>query len=87
MPRVWVPALMRDLTGGVEYIDLPGENVRQVIEAFEKLYPGAADRLLQDGKLSPTIAVVVDGVTSTLKLRQPLAPNSQVYFVVALSGG
>ena len=87
MPRVWVPALMRDLTGGLETIDLPGETVRQVIDSFEARYPGAADRLLKDGQLSPSIAVVVDGVTSSLKLRQPVFLDSEIYFVTAISGG
>jgi molybdopterin converting factor small subunit len=87
MPQVWVPALMRDLTGGAETIDLPGETVRQVIESFEARCPGAAERLLKDGRLNPTISVVVDGVTSSLKLRQPVSPHSQIYFVIAISGG
>jgi hypothetical protein len=32
MPSIWIPTLMRDLTGGEEVIQVPGQTVRQVIE-------------------------------------------------------
>ncbi len=40
MPVVWIPALLRDLTDGVELVTVPGETVRQVIDALGLSLPG-----------------------------------------------
>jgi len=64
-----------------------GDTVRQVIENLEVLYPGIKERLCDGDRLRPSIAIVVDGHTSTLKLRQPLDESSEVHFVISISGG
>ena len=87
MPTVWIPALLRDLTGGEEKLIVPGETVRQVIEALETRYPGVMARLCDEGQLRPNIAVVVDGVASRERLRHRLTEASEVHFVPAISGG
>ena len=66
---------------------MEGDTVRQVIENLEKLYPGLKGRLYDGDRLRPSIAIVVDGHTSTLKLRHRLKESSEVYFVVSISGG
>jgi molybdopterin converting factor small subunit len=75
------------LTHGEERLIVAGETVQQVIAHLEEDYPGLEARLCEDGKLRPSIAVVVDGVTSKLRLRQPLTETSEVHFVPAISGG
>jgi molybdopterin synthase sulfur carrier subunit len=87
MPVVWIPPLLRGLTGGQEELTVPGETVRQVIEHLEEAYPGIKARLLEDDRLRPTLSIVVDGRLSPLKLRQPLTDTSEVHFVPAVSGG
>lgn len=87
MPVVGIPSLLRDLTHGQRSISVEGETVRQVIENLEKIYPGVKDRLCEEDRLRPSIAVVVDGHTSTLKLRHKLTASSEVHFVVSISGG
>ncbi len=87
MPVVWVPSQMRELTGGESRVAVPGRTVRQVIESLEARYPGARARLIEDDHLNPIIAVAVDGVVSTLGLRQPVEEDSEVHFVPAVSGG
>jgi molybdopterin converting factor small subunit len=79
--------LLRDLTGGVESVQVPGESVRQVIEALEARYPGIQARLYDGDHLRPSIAVVVDGVVSSQRLRHRLTETSEVHFMPALSGG
>ena len=66
---------------------MEGETVRQVVDNLEKLYPGIKDRLCEDDRLRPSISIVVDGHTSTLKLRHRLQESSEVHFVIAISGG
>ena len=87
MPVVWVPGLLQDLTGGQDRIVAPGETVGQLIEALEARYPGLKARLLEDGRLRPGIAVVVDGEVSARRLRHRLAETSEIHFLPAISGG
>ena len=87
MPVVFVPALLQPLTGGQDRVTVPGETVRQVIEALEVQYPGMKSRLYDGDRLRPNIAVVVDGQVSQLKLRHRLEENSEVHFLPAISGG
>jgi molybdopterin synthase sulfur carrier subunit len=87
MPVIWIPALLRDLTGGEENVTVPGETVQQVIEKLDERYPGIKERLCEEGRLRPNIAVVVDGVASRQRLRHRLTETSEVHFVPAISGG
>lgn len=87
MPVVWIPALLRDLTGEQEELTVPGETVRQLIEHLNERYPGIEARLCQEGRVRPNITVIVDGVVSRQRLRHRLTETSEVHFVPAISGG
>ena len=87
MPVVWIPALLRNLTGGEEKLIVPGETVGHAIEALDARYPGVMARLCDEGRLRPSIAVFVDGVASRERLRHRLTEASEVHFVPAISGG
>ena len=87
MPVVGIPSLLRDLTNGQRLISVEGDTVRQVIENLEKLHPGIKERLYDGDRLRPSIAIIVDGHTSTLKLRHKLSTSSEVHFVISISGG
>ena len=87
MPVIGIPSLLRDLTAGQKSLVVEGATVRQVIENLDKLYPGIKERLCDGDRLRPSIAVIIDGHTSTLKLRQPLQETSEVHFVISISGG
>jgi molybdopterin synthase sulfur carrier subunit len=84
---VWIPALLRDLTGGQERVNIPGATVRDVIEALDELHPGIKARLLEGDRLRPGIAVVVDGAVSGKRLRHRLDESSEVHFLPAMGGG
>ena len=87
MPVVWIPSLLRELTNGQKSLSINGDTVRQVIENLENNYPGIKERLCDGDRLRPSISIVVDGHTSTLKLHQQLRESSEVHFVIAISGG
>ncbi len=87
MATVWIPAPMRDLTGGQARVVVPGRTVRQVIANLEVAYPGTRERLMEGDALSPLVAVAVDGEVSGLGLLQPVGESSEVHFVPAVSGG
>jgi sulfur-carrier protein len=87
LPVVWIPSLLRDLTKGQKSLSIEGETVRKVIENLESKYPGIKERLCDGENLRSSISIVVDGHTSTLKLRQQLHESSEVHFVISISGG
>ena len=45
MATVFIPALIRDLTGGQTRVIVPGNSVREVITQLETRFPGIAGRL------------------------------------------
>ena len=87
MPVVWIPALLRDMTGGEAAVTVPGETVGQVIEQLDERYPGIKGRLCRGGRLRPNIAVAVDGEVRGSGLQHRLTEMSEVCFLPALSGG
>ena len=87
MPIVGIPSLLRDLTQGQRLLPVEGDTVRQVIENLDGQYPGIKDRLCEGDRLRPSISIVVDGHTSTLKLLHRLQESSEVHFVISISGG
>ena len=87
MPVVGIPSLLRELTNGERSLSVEGDTIRDVIENLDRLYPGLKERLCDGDRLRPSIAVVVDGDPSTLKLRHKLSKSSEVHFVISISGG
>jgi sulfur-carrier protein len=85
---VWIPALWQDLTGGVAQARVEGASLRQIVQALEASYPGLGGRLCTPaGTIKPEIAVAVDGGVVVEGLRACVAPDSEVHFILAISGG
>jgi molybdopterin synthase sulfur carrier subunit len=87
MPTVWIPSLLRDLTGGTETVTVAGATVRQVVESLECMYPGIRARLCDANGMRSGIAVVVDTEVARLGLLQPVGEKSEVHFLPAIGGG
>jgi molybdopterin converting factor small subunit len=87
MATVWIPAALRSQCGGTETVDIQAANLRQVVEGLERLFPGLRARLCAGDGLRPGIAAAIDGQVATLGLLQPVRPQSEVHFVLAVAGG
>ncbi len=87
MPVVWIPSLLRNLTGDEEKVVVSGATVMEVIEHLDARYPGLKARLCEDEQLKPHLAVAVDGEVTPEGLRQRVGESSEVHFIPALSGG
>ena len=87
MATVFIPALLRDLTGGADRVDAAGASVRQVVADLERQFPGIRERLCQGDLLSPRVQVAVDGHVSRLGLLERVGESSEVHFIPAISGG
>lgn len=87
MAVVWIPPLVRDVTGGQETVTVPGGTVREVIDSLEARYPGIRGRLCAGDALRPGLAAVVDSVVARLGLLEPVGEHSEVHFLPAIAGG
>jgi molybdopterin converting factor small subunit len=87
MPRVFIPAPLRDLTGGQAEIEIAGATVREVVVALDVRFPGIAGRLCLRGELSPALQVSIDGTLSRRGLDAKVPPNSEVHFLPVFGGG
>jgi molybdopterin converting factor small subunit len=79
---VLTPALARRFAGGHTDHDVPGGSVRHVVRALDARYPGIAGQLDEDG-----VAVVIDGVLHHNAMLEDVAPDSEVCFIPAITGG
>ena len=87
MARVFIPAQMRDLTGGETEVEAPGNNLRQIIAALEEKFPGLSDRVLREGKIAPGLAISIDNEITSLGLLAKVGVDSEVHFLPAIAGG
>ena len=84
---VFVPTMLLTLTGGVKQVDMEADNVRQVIDHLETLYPGMRDRLVESGQIRSNLAVAVDGEVARMGLFEKIGEAREIHFVPAIGGG
>ena len=87
MPKVYIPALLRNVTDGRAEIEVEGATVRQIIANLVTQYPGLQDRLLDNGRLRPNISIAIDNEITPLGLMEAVSPSSEVHFITAIRGG
>lgn len=89
MATIFIPSLMRDLTGGREIIQVEGADMRQIIANMEAAYPGFRKRLMEEGtqRIKPNIAVMIDGRNARRILLDKVNEHSEIHFLPAISGG
>ena len=87
MAEVFIPAQLRRLTGGVDRIQVDAGDVRGAVDALERRFPGAGERLCDGGRLSPALAVSIDGAISSRGMFAKIGADSEVHFIPAIGGG
>ena len=87
MPTVFIPNMLRELTGGVERVEVEGATLRQVIAALETQFPQLVGRLREGDGITPGLAVSIDGAFSSRGLLAKVEPTSEVHFLPAIGGG
>jgi molybdopterin synthase sulfur carrier subunit len=87
MATVFIPSLMRKLTGDHETVLVPGSTVREVISNLETEYPGIKEQLVDKFKLKANISVAVDGEITPLGVLEKVGEDSEVHFLPAIGGG
>ena len=87
MATVFIPTQMRELTDGVERLDVAGENLRQVIRELEQRWPAIGPRLRDGDGIASGLAVSIDGAFASRGLLAKVGPSSEVHFLPAIGGG
>ena len=78
---------MQELSSGEQRVKIQGNNIRQVIDNLDAVYPGFKDRLVEDGRVKPNISVAIDGEITPLGMIEKVEDDSEVHFLPAISGG
>ena len=81
MTRVVVPVALRPLTGGEEQVEVQARDVRGLVRALDRRFPGFA-RSLGDG-----FAVAIDGEILQDPWLEPVPEEGELHFLPALAGG
>jgi molybdopterin converting factor small subunit len=87
MVQVFIPALLRDLTGGAQIVKVRGRSVRAALRALEVKHPGISARLMRGERLRPGLMIVIDGQQASNGLETVLPVNCELHLVPALAGG
>lgn len=87
MARVFIPPLLKSLTGGVSEVELEGESIRTLLDGLEEQFPGVRERLCEGEELKPGLSVAVDGDINPRGIRARVAPDSEVHFLPSIGGG
>lgn len=92
MVTVHIPALLRELTGGADQVQLALAaeeriTVRQLLERLDGRHPGLLQGLLYRDDLMPGIAVFIDNDQAHMGLLARLGPESDVRFLPPVVGG
>ena len=78
---------MQELSSGEQRVNVQGNNIRQVIDNLDAVYPGFKDRLVEDGRVKPNISVAIDGEITPLGMLEKVMEDSAGHFLPAISGG
>jgi molybdopterin synthase sulfur carrier subunit len=71
----------RRYTGGVREFDVEASNLRAVIKAMDKLFPGLGEHLEEE------TTVAIDGELHEIGYGQPVKPGAEVFFIPKIEGG
>ena len=85
-----IPTPLRTMTNGVSEISADGTNVRELIDALEKRFPGMRERLCEpDGAVRRFVNVFVgdEDIRFLQGLDTPVSEGTQVSIIPAVAGG
>ena len=87
MATIFIPAPLRDYSGGRDRVSVPGGSLRRVIESLDRECPGIGDELIVDDGIRPGIAVFIDDELTSQGLIQSVPEDGEVRLLPAIGGG
>ena len=86
MAVVWIPSLLRPLTGGASTVRAAGATLRDVIDDLDRQHPGLRDRLIENGVIRSEFALAV-GSEEVSDLNAAVGDDTEVHILPAIAGG
>lgn len=87
MARVFIPPMLRRLTGGANVADVPGQTLAEVIDQLEARFPGVRARICDGDDIRPELSVSIGDTIVSRGLAEPVDAEAEVHFLPALGGG
>ena len=87
MATVFIPAQLRELSGGVQSVEIEARNVREIVDQLDEMFPGFKDRICTDGNIPPSLQVSIDSIMTSRGMIAKVKPQSEVHFIPAIGGG
>lgn len=87
MATVFIPSLLRKLTGGKDRTPARGATVGEIVDDLDRQFPGFRARVVEDNDLVGSIAVSINGEIGTQGLADAVPDGGEVHFVPAIGGG
>jgi molybdopterin converting factor small subunit len=81
MARVVFPDHLLQYTGNTRELNVSASDFRELVQALDERYPGLRDILLEKS------SVAIDGEISHDPFLEPISPDSDVHFLLKISGG
>jgi sulfur-carrier protein len=78
---VFTTGFSRRYTGGVREFEVEAKDLRGVIKAMDKLFPGLGEHLEEE------TTVAIDGELHEIAYGQPVKPGAEVFFIPKIEGG
>ena len=88
--NVIIPTPLRNLTGGLDTVQIEAGSVSELVKALETAYPGIGNRLSDEsGNLRRFINIYVNGedIRFLQVAETPLKSGDEVSIVPAIAGG
>lgn len=86
MATVFIPQLLRDLTGGANKVTAEGSSLRQVIAALDAAHPGIAARIIDAAGVRPEMFLAING-NESFSLEDAVKSEDEVHILPAIAGG
>ena len=78
---VFTTGFSRRYTGGVREFEVEAKDLRGVIKAMDKLFPGLGEHLEEE------TTVAINGELHEIGYGQPVGPGAEVFFIPKIEGG
>ncbi len=86
MPVVFIPTVLRHLSGGVRTVQAPAGSLTEVVAELDRRFPGIHDAIIEGDRMRPGVLASIDGETTSWLLA-PEPEGAELHFVLAISGG
>jgi molybdopterin converting factor small subunit len=84
---VYFTSVLRDVSGARSQMEVTGTTVGEILNELDRVLPGIRDRLCTNGRLDPSMTVLVDGLASRDGLDSAVGAESEIYFLPIIGGG